>query len=98
MLIGRERDEFIGGAMSACNFEYLLQLINKQLDLDKQIEVYCHLELCVICRDAIHQISRDLAGLYAGRRHIDAAGSWRTQMSANTAVRTAMKRSFNRQQ
>jgi hypothetical protein len=47
--------------MSACNFEYLLQLINKQLDLDKQIEVFDHLERCDICRDAIHQISRDLA-------------------------------------
>jgi hypothetical protein len=82
--------------MRTCNFEYLLQLINKQLDLDRQIEVYGHLERCGICRDAVHQIPRALAGLYAGRRHIDAAESGHTQMSANTPVRTAMRRSFNR--
>jgi hypothetical protein len=97
MWIRRERDEAVGGGMSACNFEYLLQLINKQLDLDKQIEVYGHLERCDICRDAVHQISRDMDGLYAGRRHIDAAGPGRTQMSATTPLRTAMRRSFNRQ-
>jgi hypothetical protein len=50
--------------MSSCNFEYLLKLINKQLDLDKQIEVYDHLEQCDICRDAAHQISRDLKGVF----------------------------------
>jgi hypothetical protein len=50
--------------MSACNFEYLLQLISKQLDLDKQIEVYAHLERCDICRDAIYQLSRDLDGAF----------------------------------
>jgi predicted anti-sigma-YlaC factor YlaD len=50
----------VGGAMSACNFEYLLQLVNKQLDLDQQLEVYDHLDRCNICRDAIYQISRDL--------------------------------------
>jgi hypothetical protein len=44
--------------MSACNFECLSQLINKKLDLDKQIEVFCHPERCVICRDAVRQISR----------------------------------------
>jgi hypothetical protein len=48
--------------MSACSFEYLLQLISKQLDLDKQIEVYDHLDRCDICRDAVHQISHDLDG------------------------------------
>jgi hypothetical protein len=48
--------------MSTCNFEYLLQLVNKQLDLDTQIEVYNHLERCDICRDAIYQLSRDLGG------------------------------------
>ena len=94
--------------MSACNFEYLLQLVNNQLDLDKQLEVYGHLDRCGICRDAVFQISRDLdrliffyraqcANHYALRRPIDAAGSGRAQMNANTPVRTAMRRSFNRQ-
>jgi predicted anti-sigma-YlaC factor YlaD len=45
--------------MSACSFNRLLQLVNKQLDLDGQLEVYDHLDRCDICRDAICQISRD---------------------------------------
>jgi hypothetical protein len=73
--------------MSACNFEYLLQLLNKQLDLDKQIEVFDHLERCDICRDAIHQISRDLgaSSSIAGsvRRHtISGAISMRQDLGA----------------
>jgi len=28
--------------MSACSFDRLLQLVNKQLDLDGQLEVYGH--------------------------------------------------------
>jgi hypothetical protein len=94
--------------MSACNFEYLLQLINQQLDLDKQIEVYDHLDRCNICREAVYQLSRDLdiisfiyraqcAKHHAFRRHIDSAGSGRAQVSANTSIRTAIGRSFNRQ-
>jgi hypothetical protein len=83
-LLGSEHNETIGDAMSACNFEFLLQLINKQLDLDKQIEVYDHLERCDICRDAAHQISCDLKGAhyvkaYAIRGQINAAGSGRAQ-------------------
>jgi hypothetical protein len=46
--------------MSACNFEQLLHFVNKQLDLDKQLEVYDHLERCDICRDAVYQLSHDL--------------------------------------
>ena len=46
--------------MSACNFEYLLEFVNDQLDPDKQLEVYGHLYRCDICRDAVYQISRDL--------------------------------------
>lgn len=45
--------------MSACSFDRLLQLVNKQLDLDGQLEVYNHLERCDICRDAVHQLSRE---------------------------------------
>jgi hypothetical protein len=91
-----------GGAMSTCNFEYLLQLIHKQLDLDKQIEVYDHLKRCDICSDAIYQLSHDLDGVfllycahcvkqYAIRRNINAARSGRAQTSANTPLRTTMR-------
>lgn len=45
--------------MSACNFEYLLQFVDNQLDPDKQLEIYDHLDRCDICRDALFQISRD---------------------------------------
>jgi hypothetical protein len=92
--------------MSACNFEYLLQFVNRQLDLDKQLEVYDHLDRCDICREAVYQISRDLDGLftiycahcvkpYAMLRRIDAAGSGRAQTSANGSVHTAVRRNFN---
>jgi hypothetical protein len=45
--------------MSACSFERLLQFVNKQLNLDGQLEVYDHLDRCDICRDAAYQLSRD---------------------------------------
>jgi len=45
--------------MSACNFDRLLQLINKQLDLDEQLTAYNHLDRCDICRDTIYHLSRD---------------------------------------
>jgi len=47
------------GVMSACSFRRLLQLVNKQLDLDGQLKVYDHLDRCDICRDAVYQLSRD---------------------------------------
>lgn len=73
--------------MSACSFNRLLKLVDKQLDLDGQLEVYGHLERCDICRDAVYQLSheRDKALFiycaypvepYNVRHHIDeAAGS-----------------------
>jgi Fe-S oxidoreductase len=45
--------------MSACSFDRLLKFVNKQLDLDGQLEVYDHLDRCDICRDAVYQLSRD---------------------------------------
>ena len=95
--------------MSACNFEYLLQLVQKQLDLDRQLEVFDHLRRCDICRDAIGQISRDLDGVliincennvkpYAMPRHINSARSGRAQMSANTFGQTHVRRSSKRLQ
>lgn len=54
------QNEAAGGDMSACNFEHLLRFVNNQLALDKQLDVYNHLDRCDICRDAVNQISRDL--------------------------------------
>jgi len=48
-----------GGVMSACSFRRLLQLVNKQLDLDGQLRVYDHLDRCDICRDAVYQLACD---------------------------------------
>lgn len=70
--------------MCACSFSRLLQFVNKQLDLDGQLEVYSHLDRCGICRDAIYQLVRDQdrafliyrvyrAEPYNVRRHIDKA-------------------------
>jgi hypothetical protein len=51
----------VGGVMSACSFNRLLQFVNKQLDLDEQLEVYDHLDRCDICRDTVYQLSCDRA-------------------------------------
>ena len=45
--------------MIACSFDRLLPFVNKQMDLDGQLEVYAHLDRCDICRDAVYQLSRD---------------------------------------
>ena len=45
--------------MSTCSFKKLVQLLDKQLELDEKLEVLSHLESCAICRDAIYQISHD---------------------------------------
>ena len=66
--------------MNACNCEHLSQFVNEQVNPDKQLEVYDHLDRCDICRDAVHQISRD-------RGHIDAAGFGRVQMIAHIPAR-----------
>jgi predicted anti-sigma-YlaC factor YlaD len=45
--------------MDACSFKKLVQLLDKQLSLDDELEVLNHLDSCKICRDAVYQISRD---------------------------------------
>ena len=45
--------------MSACSFDRLLKFVNKQLDLDGQLDVYGHLDRCDICRDAVYELLRD---------------------------------------
>ena len=93
--------------MSACNFEHLLQFVNNQLDLDKQLVVYDHLDRCDICRDAVFQISRDLDKLFffycvqcAGHNLIQhqtgMLRSRRAELSTNVPARSAMTGSSNR--
>ncbi len=45
--------------MKSCSFHKLVQLLDKQLELDEKLEVLTHLETCAICRDTVYQISRD---------------------------------------
>lgn len=45
--------------MILCSFNRLLQLLDKLLEVDKQLEAYDHLNQCEICRDTICQLSRD---------------------------------------
>jgi hypothetical protein len=95
--------------MSACNFEYLLQFVNNQLDLDGQLEVFDHLGRCNICREAVYQLSRDpdavsliyraqCAKHHAFLRQTETAWSGRAQSNANAPARPAMRRSSNRPQ
>ena len=57
--------------MSECSFNRLLQLINKKLDLNGQLEVHEHLDRCSICREAVYQLSRErdeASFIYRARR------------------------------
>jgi anti-sigma factor RsiW len=45
--------------MKNCNFEMLIQYLDKQLGLEEKLEVLDHLDHCEICRDAVYHISRD---------------------------------------
>lgn len=52
-------DGFPKGTIMRCNFNLLLQLLDKQLELDEELEAYDHLDQCEICQDTIYQLSRD---------------------------------------
>jgi hypothetical protein len=54
--------------MNSCSFKKLVQLLDKQLNIDEKLEVLDHLDTCQICRDAIYQISRDRDEAYFVRR------------------------------
>ncbi len=45
--------------MKPCDFEKLVQFLDKQLDVDGRLEILDHLDHCEICRDAVYHISRD---------------------------------------
>ncbi len=51
-----------------CDFDKLVLYLDKQLELDDQLEVLQHLERCENCKTAIYQISRDRdANLFVSR-------------------------------
>ncbi len=51
-----------------CNFDKLVLYLDKQLDLDGQLEVLNHLDECETCMEAVYQISRDRdAGLFVAK-------------------------------
>ena len=43
----------------ACSFEKLVLYLDKQLDIDGQLEVLNHIDECDVCQDAVYQIRRD---------------------------------------
>jgi hypothetical protein len=45
--------------MVLCSFNRLLQLLDKLLEVDEQLEAYDHLDQCETCLDAIYRLSRD---------------------------------------
>jgi hypothetical protein len=92
-----------------CNFEFLLQLVNRQLDLDRQLEAFNHLDRCNICRDAVYQLSHDLDRVsftcgtprvptYTVRRNAAVAESGRAQACARAGTRNAVARRSSRLQ
>jgi len=42
-----------------CDFEMLVHYLDKELDLDEQLDVLGHVDECETCRDAVFHISRD---------------------------------------
>jgi hypothetical protein len=55
---------------TACSFDKLVHLVDKQISLDNKLELFSHLDSCSICRDAVYQISRDRdASLFVHRKY-----------------------------
>ena len=42
-----------------CDFEKLVHYLDKELDIDSQLDVLTHVDECDTCRDAVFHISRD---------------------------------------
>ncbi len=45
--------------MTQCDFDRLVQYLDKQLSIDQQLELFDHLDRCEVCREAIYLLSRD---------------------------------------
>ncbi len=42
-----------------CDFDKLVEYLDKRLELDDQLAVLDHLDFCDACFDAVYQLSRD---------------------------------------
>ena len=42
-----------------CNFDKLVLYLDKELDLDEQLNVLLHIDECFPCREAVYHISVD---------------------------------------
>ena len=45
--------------MKGCSFEKLVQLLDRQLNLNAKLEVLDHLDRCDNCREAVYLIAHD---------------------------------------
>ncbi len=50
--------------MNKCDTDKLLQLLNQQLNLDGELEVFAHLDRCRPCREAVYLLSRERDGKF----------------------------------
>jgi len=50
--------------MNQCDFDKLVHYLDKQLDIDQQLELFDHLDRCEVCREAIFLLSRDRDAAY----------------------------------
>ncbi len=50
--------------MTQCDFDRLVQYLDKQLSIDQQLELFDHLDRCEVCREAIYLLSRDRDAAY----------------------------------
>ena len=50
--------------MNQCDFDKLVRYLDKQLDIDQQLELFDHLDRCEVCREAIFLLSRDRDAAY----------------------------------
>jgi anti-sigma factor RsiW len=42
-----------------CSFDALVRYLDKELDVDRELEVLDHIDRCETCRDAVFHISFD---------------------------------------
>ena len=45
--------------MGRCEFDRLVRYLDKQLNLDEQLELFDHLDHCDVCRETIYLLARD---------------------------------------
>jgi hypothetical protein len=64
------------GDMGACSFQKLVQLLDKQLELDEKLEVLEHLHSCRICLDAVYRFPVIGTSRYSFVGHTTLKSTW----------------------